>query len=179
MKRSATLYNIIMPVWLLLGFIPYLWPVVLLGNYAIDSLVLYLGMKWIGLAEKKPFYKAHIGKVWGCGFLGDLPGVLLMLLPTFAQEWLWQPGAQASQNALWHFFHDQLSALLWNPFANAFSALWALLAVGVSGVSIYWLNRKLGYRHTPLEPGQAKRLSLLMAALTAPWLFLLPASWLY
>ena len=31
MKRSATLYNIIMPVWLLLGFIPYLWPVVLLG----------------------------------------------------------------------------------------------------------------------------------------------------
>ena len=72
MKRSATLYNIIMPVWLLLGFIPYLWPVVLLGNYAIDSLVLYLVMKWIGLAEKKPFYKAHIGKVWGCGFLGEL-----------------------------------------------------------------------------------------------------------
>ena len=45
MKRSATLYNIIMPVWLLLGFIPYLWPVVLLGNYAIDSLVLYLCIK--------------------------------------------------------------------------------------------------------------------------------------
>ena len=179
MKRSATLYNIIMPVWLLLGFIPYLWPVVLLGNYAIDSLVLYLGMKWIGLAEKKPFYKAHIGKVWGCGFLGDLPGVLLMLLPTFAQEWLWQPGSQASQNALWHFFHDQLSSLMWNPFTNLWGTLWALLAVGVSGVSIYWLNRKLVYRHTSLEPGQAKRLSLLMAALTAPWLFLLPASWLY
>ena len=109
----------------------------------------------------------------------DVIGVLLMLLLTFAQDWLWQPGSQASQNALWHFFNDRLSALLWNPFANAFSALWALLAVGVSGVSIYWLNRKLVYRHTPLEPGQAKRVSLLMAALTAPWLFLLPASWLY
>ena len=141
MKRSATLYNIIMPVWLLLGFIPYLWPVVLLGNYAIDSLVLYLGMKWIGLAEKKPFYKAHIGKVWGCGFLGDLPGVLLMLLPTFAQDWLWQPGAQASQNALWHFFHDQLSALMWNPFTNLWGTLWALLAVGVFGGMLWTMPR--------------------------------------
>ena len=74
MKRSATLYNLIMPVWLLLGFIPYLWPVVLLGNYAIDSLVLYLGMKWIGLAEKKPFTRPISARCGAAASWGTCPG---------------------------------------------------------------------------------------------------------
>ena len=179
MKRNVTLYNIIMPTWLLLGFFPFLWPVVLTGNFAIDSLVLYLGMRWIGLEGKKRFYKSHILKVWGCGFLGDLPGAVLMLLPILVQDWAWRPGSQESQSALWHFIQDQLSALMWNPFENIWALLWALVAIGVSGLCIYWLNKKLVYKKAGLEPAQVKRLSLLTAIVTAPWLFLLPSSWLY
>ena len=179
MKKPVTLYNVIIPIWLLFMF-PPVWPVILAGNFGIDSLVLYLGMRWLGLADKKAFYKKHILKIWGCGFLGDLPGVLLMTLPMLLDGWLWNPALpREAQGAAYLFASEKLGAVMMNPFANIWSFLWATFAVAVSALCLYWLNYKLCYRDSGLEEGQKTRLALLMALVTAPWTFYLPTQWFY
>ncbi|MEA4971404.1 MAG: hypothetical protein VB051_12935 [Candidatus Pelethousia sp.] len=174
MKKTITLYNVIIPVWLLFIF-PPVWPVVLAGNFGVDSLVLYLGMRRLGIEDKKSFYKKHILKIWGCGFLGDLPGVLLLLLPMWMTDWARALGEDAN-----NFIYDRLaSPVMFDPFSSIWAVLWITAAVALSAFCLYWLNYRLCYRKTELEDGQKKRLSLLMALVTAPWLFYLPTKWFY
>lgn len=179
MKKPVTLYNVIIPVWLLFLF-PVVWPFMLAGNFGVDSLVLYIGMRRLEIADKKAFYKKHILKVWGCGFLGDLPGVLLMLLPMWLDGWLWNPNLpRDAQGSLRTFVSELQADIMMNPFGNLWSLLWVALAVAVSALCLYWLNYKLCYRDSGLEDGQKKRLALLMAVITAPWTFYLPTTWFY
>lgn len=179
MKKTVTLYNVIIPVWLLFMF-PPVWPVMLAGNFGIDSLVLCLGMRRLGLADKKEFYKAHILKVWVCGFLGDLPGVLLMLSPAWIDRWFWNAGLpRNAQGVAYTFINEKLAAVMMNPFSNIWSFFWATAALILSALCLYWLNYKFCYRSAGLEDGQKKRLARLVAIATAPWLFYLPTAWFY
>lgn len=174
MKKTVTLYNVIIPVWLLFVF-PPVWPFMLAGNFGIDSLVLYIGMRRLGIEDKKAFYKKHILKIWGCGFLGDLPGVLLMILPSMLESWFPALGEEVRA----FIYNEVASPVMADPFSSPLAILWITLAVAVSALCLYQLNNKLCYRKTDLEDGQKKRLSLLMAIVTAPWLFYLPTKWFY
>lgn len=180
MKRPVTLYNIIIPVWLLFIF-PTVWPIMLAGNFGIDSLVLYLGMRRLDLGDKKAFYKKHILKIWGCGFLGDLAGVLFLLLAVFLGDWTRNPNlGDGTQSGFHTFIYENLTnAVSINPFSNIWSFLWVSAAVALSAFCVYWLNYKLCYRNSDLEDGQKKFLARLMAIVTAPWLFYLPTEWFY
>lgn len=180
MQKNVTLYNMIVPVWLLMLF-PLAWPIVLLGNFAVDSLVLCLGMRRLALADKRAFYRRHIWKIWGCGFLGDLPGALLMLTAMLISDWVWVPEVgREGQSPVWNFLYENITGgVMANPFSNIWAFLWVTAAVAVSALCLYWLNRKLVYRRTELEEKQKKRLSLLMALVTAPWVFYLPTVWFY
>ncbi|MEA5060761.1 MAG: hypothetical protein EOM66_06590 [Clostridia bacterium] len=174
MKRQVTLYNVIIPIWLLFIF-PTIWPFMLAGNFGIDSLVLYIGMRRLGLEDKRAFYKKHIFKIWGCGFLGDLPGVLFMLLAVSLSDLIGAPNS-----AVYDFLYENLtSAVSFDPFSSIWSVLWITIAVAISAFCLYWLNYKLVYRRTELEDGQKKRLALMMAVITAPWFFYLPTKWFY
>lgn len=179
-KKTVTLYNVIIPVWLLFIF-PPVWPIVLAGNFGIDSLVLYLGMRRLGIEDKKAFYKKHILKIWGCGFLGDLPGVLLLLLTAWMTDWARAlPLSEAARKTVGTFIYDNLtSPVMFDPFSSVWAVLWITAAIALSAFCLYQLNYKLCYRKTDLEETQKKRLSLLMALVTAPWLFYLPTKWFY
>ena len=180
MKKTVTLYNVIIPVWLLFVF-PPVWPIILAGNFGIDSLVLYIGMRRLEIEDKKAFYKKHILKIWGCGFLGDLPGVLFMFLAILLGDWTRNNGGvNAEQSTLHNFIYENLTNTVpLNPFSNIWSFLWTTAAVAISAACLYWLNYKLCYRKTDLEGWQKKRISRLTAIITAPWLFYLPTQWFY
>ena len=63
----------------------------------------------------------------------------------------------------------------WNPFTNVFSVLILLAAILLSGLCIYCLDRRILEKHG-LSAQQAKTTALALAVITAPYLYLLPAS---
>lgn len=92
MKKDIKLYNVLFPLWMLLMF-PFTWLIVLPGNFIIDSLVLFLGMYFIKISDKKELYKKSIVKIFAIGIFSDIIGSAYMLLMvilelcTMADEW--------------------------------------------------------------------------------------------
>ncbi len=92
MKKEVKLYNVLFPLWMLLMF-PVTWLFVLPGNFVIDSLVLFLGMYFIKISDKKDLYKKSIVKIFAIGIFSDIIGSAYMLLMvilelcTMADEW--------------------------------------------------------------------------------------------
>ena len=65
-----------------------------------------------------------------------------------------------------------LAMYYWTPVAG-------FLGVALSAFVIYGLNYNFCFRRAELTDAQRRRVSLALALFTAPWLFLLPAKWLY
>ena len=76
--KEIKLYNILFPIWFIL-LIPTAWIVILPVNFIVDSLVILIGMKIIGINSKWKMYKRSILKVWIFGFISDIIGSLVML----------------------------------------------------------------------------------------------------
>ena len=153
MKRIR-LYNMILPIWML-WFFPVTWLYILPGNFLWDSLALLAAMALFRVSGKWKIYKSSILKIWGLGFASDAAGVLLMMLSDV-------------------FFPNY--EVYFNPFSNAPAFLWATECVLISSVLIYLLNLKFSFEKTALDTLQKKRLSLVLAVLTAPYLFYLPTT---
>ncbi len=173
MHKTVTLYNVIFPVWFLLLF-PAAWIVVLPANFVIDSLVLLLAFAVCKLGSRKLLYKQSILKVWGFGFLADIIGTVLLLFTQFAHHVI------DESSALGRWFYENIaSAVAYNPFKNIYAFLFVLLAVALSGFLIYIFNYKIALKKWPTEDVQRKKAALLLALLTAPYIFFVPTSWLY
>ena len=76
-KKEIRLYNVLFPIWMLM-IIPTAWVAVLPANFIVDSLVLLITAKKIGILEKG-VYKKHILRVWIFGFIADLIGAGILL----------------------------------------------------------------------------------------------------
>ena len=173
MHKGVTLYNVVFPIWLLLLF-PTVWIVVLPANFIIDSLVLLLAFAVCKLSGRKSLYQQSILKVWGLGFLADIIGTILLLLTQFMDRMV------DESSAFGRWFYDNIaSAVAYNPFKNLYAFLVVLLAVALSGFLIYVFNYKIALKKWPVEDLQRKKAALLLAVLTAPYVFFVPTSRLY
>ena len=77
-SRNIKLYNALFPFWMILMF-PWMWLIVLPGNFIIDSLVLIISMYALKISDKKQWYKKHILKIFVFGMLSDIIGSAYML----------------------------------------------------------------------------------------------------
>lgn len=163
-KKNIRFYNVIFPVWLLFIF-PLTWLFVIPLNFAIDSLIILLGIYILKIDNKLEFYKKTILWVFLFGFAADILGGMLLLLTQFADG-----------NG---FFYEYITyAVSMNPWDNIYSLLYTLMAVIVAGILIYIFNRFISFRK--IGDIKTKRIvSLLLAILTAPYLFLLPTETVY
>ena len=158
MKKEVRLYNVIFPFWFMLLAWPALvyWPpglaLVMLANFAIDSLVLAVAAWRLRLPEKFKLWRRSIWMVWLLGLLCDAAGALLVAGLYFLVE-----GGVTARTMLF-------------PGAT----LYALPGVALAGVLLYWLNRLLSFRKTGLEKRQLHKLCLAIALFTAPYLMLIP-----
>lgn len=148
MKKDVRLYNVLFPVWMLVTM-PYIWYLVIPGNFIIDSLVLVIAMKVLKLEKRMEFYKKHILKVFLLGFLADL----LAAVPMWVMVYLDMGGTYGD------------SPLLTVPGL--------LIAMGLLYVFNYFVSFK------DCEPGLRKKLALTFAIATAPYTFLIPSKWIY
>ncbi len=171
MGRGTKLYNLILPLWLLWIF-PQTWLVVLPANFIVDLLVSALALRFAGARGIAGVLKFSILRTWLCGFAADAAGTALMAAPLFAEALL--PEAARPR------WSDMLSyPLTMNPFESPAALLWTLGCVALSAFVIYGLNYNFCFRRAELTDAQRRRVSLALALFTAPWLFLLPAKWLY
>ncbi len=161
-KKDVKLYNLLLPVWLILLF-PQLWLVVLPANFLIDLLVLRLTMKHLHLENRKELCRQSIGKVWLMGFVSDFAGAFFMIL--------W--------NILDVTGADFVNAVNFNPFERLDAFLWVTGCVVLTGVILYFVNRKFCLKNLPVTEAQRRSLALSLAVFTAPYLFYLPTAWFW
>lgn len=156
-KNDVRLYNVLFPIWFFFLF-PQIWLVMLPVNFIVDSLVVYLSARRQGLSDRSGLWNKHILPVWVIGFLSDLIGAVLVVILYFVLCGL-----------------DILGiASYFNPILFPGTTLIALPGVILAGFMIYWLNRKLTFRNSDLDPQAIHRLCLHLALWTAPYTMLIP-----
>ena len=163
MKKQVRLYNIILPIWLLVWFPTWLWLLLIPANWLIDWLVTRTALKRLGDAAYSTRSWKLSWKICLAGFLSDFVGSLLLL------------GTLYLFNNLKGAFRPIEQGLGWNPFTNVYSILILFAAMLLSGLCIYFLDRRI-LEKDGLSAHQAKTTALVLAVITAPYLYLLPAS---
>ena len=152
-KHGVRLYNILFPAWMFYLFPSWLWLVILPANFAIDSLVLCLAMRRLGITEQREIWRKSIIRIWGVGFLSDFAGALLTL------------GFMLIIDA----FH-----LSWDVYLFPGTTLLAIPGVVLSGVLIYLLDRRYAFVKCMSDERHIHELSLALAFFTAPYAMLIP-----
>ena len=152
-KHGIRLYNVLFPAWMFYLFPSWLWLFILPANFAVDSLVLCLAMRRLGIAGRREIWGKSIIRIWAFGFLSDFLGALLTL------------GLMLLIDA----FH-----LSWDIYLFPGTTLLAIPGVVLSGVLIYLLDRRYAFAKCLSDERQIHELSLALAFFTAPYAMLIP-----
>lgn len=165
--RRLKLYNLAFPPFWLLLFFPALWFIVLPANFIIDFAVIFITLKIMKVENSFRHSRRVILKTWIFGFIADFAGAAFMGM-----------GVVLFQNyntdfEIW-WRNNICSPLYTNPLSNIFSFLWTLAAVAISALLIYVFNRKICLKKSELDDDVKKKLSIVLAIVTAPYLFFLP-----
>lgn len=170
-QKHVKLYNVIFPIWLLVAF-PITWLIVIPANIIFDSLVICLSMKKYKVQDIKEKYKKVIVKVVCFGFLADIIGGAFMLVSQYI------PFSKFMEDTTW-IYHNFVNPVMYNPLDSILSLLWVLAAMTISSVLIYFWNYKYSFKNMEEDPVIRKKLSLILAVVTTPILFLIPTAWFW
>ena len=173
-KKKVTLHNLIFPIWALVWLPTWLWLILLPANYLIDRLVFTLSAKKTDPELDGKFFRKHTWKLWLFGFLSDFIGSVLLLIPL-----LIPPTEEIARHYNQTFFGKFMNALQFNAFQNPGALAYTVFAIDVAGVCIYLFDQRVLIKTGKFTKEQAKSIALKMAVFTAPYLYLLPAKWLY
>ena len=156
-NNEVRMYNIIMPIWLLVIF-PVMWIPVLAGNFLIDSGLLLLFLKLRKHDNIKEKWKKSIVKVWLFGMLSDIVGGGIIVLVAVIAGMI-NGSTRFSQAILGNIWRD--------PGAAAVCIACMLL----SSLLIYLFDSKISFKKAISDERERKILALLFAVVTMPWLF--------
>lgn len=152
-KRALRLYNVLFPAWMFYLIPTGLWLIILPVNFAIDSIVLFLSMRRLGIAERNDVWKLSILRIWGFGFLADILGANL---------------------TLGLFFLIDAAHLPWDVYLFPGTTLLAVPGVMLSAFLIYLFDKRYAFAKCALSPKHIQRLSLSLSIFTAPYAMLIP-----
>ncbi len=158
-KNEIRLYNILLPVWMLVWWPSLLWLALIPLNYGIDALVLHLSLD--PGEDRRAFRRKHAWKVCLAGFLSDFLGSAL-LFAVYALDL----SREMSYN------------IAYQPFGSAAALAVTLASIVLAAGAIFLLDRWI-LRRAGLEAEAAFRAARNLAIFTAPYLFLFPSGLLY
>lgn len=162
MRKQTRLYNVILPIWMIAALPSPLWLVILPGNLIVDCAVLFFTLLALGHAQKGAVVKRLWWKFWLLGFAADAVGVVWMFLGLLG----YIPFGTAWEDTVSHAAH--------NPFHNPWAFLWTLAGVALAGVCIYFFDKR-AMKSCGLLTGRERHITaLVMAVVTAPYLFFIP-----
>lgn len=167
-EKKIKLYNMAFPIWLL-WLIPITWFIILPVNFFIDLLVVVLTMKYLKIKNIKTLVKPAILRIWIFGFIADMIGTVLMIIPCLIQF------DYNSQIGMW--WHRNLSnAIMYNPFESVYAFIWVTVSLIISAYCIYYFNSKFCLKKVDLSLIQKKKIALSLAVFTSPYAFYLPTA---
>ena len=150
MKKSVKLNNLFFPLWLIVWFTPAAWLMALPVNFLIDSAVIIISMKLMGITETGKSYRKSILRTWLLGFAADFTGTLLLFIFCLIDS-----------GSKW--FNSVQNGVFLNPFNNIFSFLTVAVCCAVSAVCIYIFNSKYCLKNAELTEKQVKKLRVLLS----------------
>ena len=83
--KTKKLYNIIFPTFMLFAILPHLWLISLVGNFIIDSIVIFILFAVFLKKQQFKLYKKVIFPIWILGFIADAIGTLYLTITAFLQ----------------------------------------------------------------------------------------------
>lgn len=158
-RQSGRLYNVLFPVWMLVWFPSWLWLILIPANLLIDGLVLHHSRKKLQIDDPQ-LIRRNLWKVGLAGFAADFIGAMILF------------GIALMIRDL-----QLSSALTWNPFTDIRALLIHIACIAIAGILIYRFNRMIFAKQLSRE--QCHGLAIRMALITAPYLYLIPASLIY
>ena len=159
-----------LPLWLLLFWPSPLWLILIPANYVIDRVVLWWGLK--GIEDRSAFCRKHTWKICLAGFAADFLGMIILFCTSFLPELIWE------DLSLSEFFEDVMYGVGFNPFSSFLSLFIVLIAIAISGLVIFVLDRRILTKaglDNDLATSAAKKLALI----TAPYRYLVPSAMMY
>ena len=146
------IYNIILPVWMFFLFSWWIFLAAIVGNFVIDYGIYEIYIRKTGVVLS---YKwKYIWRAYLFGFLADFIGAALLF---FLYEMYW------------------LRIDFYRIYNSPQSIIAHIIVVVLVGVIIYFLN-KWNLKRSEFSTIEIHRLALIMAIVTAPFTFLIPAS---
>lgn len=169
-QKREILYNIMLPLWLILFWPSLLWLALIPLNYILDRIVL----RWsLGeMPDKGIFCRKHTWKICLTGFFGDFIGFLLLFAIFIAS------GSLDESTTFGDLFNKLAYGVGYNPYSHAGAFLLIALSVLIAGVVIYGIDGRI-LKKAGLAPEQAKKSALRLAVFTAPYLYFFPSFLLY
>ena len=168
MRSDSKVYNILLPIWLIIFFPSWLWLILIPANYLIDRTVLMWSLG--EMTEKGLFCRKHNWKICLAGFAGDFAGVILLFALSQFMFGLDDYGIP--------FISKAADGLMFDPFSNVLSFIVVIAAIALSAVCIYNLDKSILIK-AGLDIGQAKQSAKRLAVITAPYVYLVPSEWFY
>jgi len=156
--KNNRLYNVMFPIWFLI-LMPATWLITIPANFIIDSAVLLLAAHYFCRGREKEIWKKSIVKVFVFGFLSDFIGsgfltAGLFISSYFEKSTIFEEAAAGATTA-----------------AGFFTILFAVV---LSGICIFFLDKKWAFGKTDMTEAEIKKISLVMAIATAPYTFFIP-----
>ena len=126
---SVKIYNILLPLWLIIFLPSYLWLVLIPLNYIVDRVVL----RWsLGdMPDKGRFCRKHTWKICVAGFLSDLVGALILL------------GVSIPVSEISEKFFDIWHAIMLDPLSDLSGMLIVVASIAISAACIYFLDKRI------------------------------------
>lgn len=172
-KKEFKLYNILLPIWILVFVPSWIWLILIPANYLIDRLILHWSLG--NMAGKNAFCRKHTWKICIAGFFSDLCGALVLfgvfVIATIAGEGM-------PLSPLVPMLDLIESGVASDPFDNIAAFLVVAVSVAVAGVAIFLIDRRI-LTKAGLEAEQARRSAMWLAVLTAPYLYFVPSRLIY
>ena len=170
-KKSAKLYNVIFPVWIVWLY-PVTWVAIVPLNILVDFLVTMLALKLIKIEKPMEVIKKSLAKTVALGFVADIIATAVLMVLSF--------GIYETKNTISKWFYDNIAVPIMNDYySTPWGILVMILAVMFAGFLVYVFNRKFSFRNTDLSESQIKKVSMTLAIITAPYLFLIPTNVFY
>ena len=169
-KKEVKLYNILLPIWILIFCPTWLWLFLIPANYLIDRLVLRWSLG--ALPDKGLFCRKHTWKICIAGFFGDLCGAVV-LFSIFAVATFVEDGSPLSS------LLDRIGqGVASDPFDSFAAFITVAVSVAVAGLMIFFIDRYI-LTKAGLDAEKAHKSALRMAVITAPYLYFFPSRFLY
>ncbi|MCR5636323.1 MAG: hypothetical protein K6F76_03975 [Clostridiales bacterium] len=176
--KDIKLYNMILPPFMLLTFVPIIWIFSMIGNFIIDSAVI-LALLSLLKKDRSVNYKKVIFRVWIFGYAADVIGAIY-LSTVSSMPFI---NAYFSPANLGEEISNGInSALNFSHFDSIWGVLFILSGILIAAVFIFIFDYKFVFKkhlaHV-LTKRQMIIASLAMSIFTAPYTFLLPKELFY